>query len=73
MALDCEMVGVGINGQESALARVCIVNSYGNVIYDKFVRPNPKDPVVDYRTKWSGVRPADLRGPNGTFGLCSSL
>eukprot|EP00029_Vermamoeba_vermiformis_P013673 TRINITY_DN8598_c0_g1_i1.p1 TRINITY_DN8598_c0_g1~~TRINITY_DN8598_c0_g1_i1.p1 ORF type:complete len:345 (-),score=85.37 TRINITY_DN8598_c0_g1_i1:25-1014(-) len=64
LALDCEMVGVGINGQESVLARVCIVNSYGNVIYDKFVRPNPKDPIVDYRTKWSGVRPGDLRGPN---------
>jgi RNA exonuclease 4 len=70
LALDCEMVGVGINGQESALARVCIVNSYGNVIYDKFVRTNPKDPVVDYRTKWSGVRPGDLKGPNAhTFEL----
>lgn len=69
LALDCEMVGVGINGQESALARVCIVNSYGNVIYDKFVRTNPKDPVVDYRTKWSGVRPGDLKGPNGTYNV----
>jgi hypothetical protein len=39
IALDCEMVGVGIDGKESMLARVCIINSFGNVIYDKFVKP----------------------------------
>jgi hypothetical protein len=39
IALDCEMVGVGIEGKESMLARVCIINSFGNVIYDKFVKP----------------------------------
>jgi len=33
------MVGVGVDGQESMLARVCIINSYGNVVYDKFVKP----------------------------------
>ncbi len=59
------MVGVGIDGQESSLARVCIVNSFGNVVYDKFVRANSKDPIVDYRTKWSGVRPADLKSSKG--------
>jgi RNA exonuclease 4 len=61
VALDCEMVGVGIKGSESVLARVAIVNSYGNVIYDQFVLNNPKDEIVDYRTKWSGIRPEDLR------------
>lgn len=47
LALDCEMVGVGPNGTESALARVCIVNNAGVVLLDTFVKPNQK--VTDYR------------------------
>lgn len=58
LAVDCEMVGVGAAGTKSALARVCIVNSFGNVIYDKFVKPKQK--IVDYRTWISGVRPQDI-------------
>jgi len=60
VALDCEMVGVGVDGQESMLARVCIINSYGNVVYDKFVKPRER--VVDYRTWVSGVTKAHLEG-----------
>jgi RNA exonuclease 4 len=63
------MVGVGIRGQESALARVAIVNSYGNVIYDRYVLTNPKDKIVDYRTKWSGIRPEDLKPGKGLYSL----
>ncbi|ORX71676.1 putative XPMC2 prevents mitotic catastrophe 2-like protein [Anaeromyces robustus] len=51
--MDCEMVGVGPEGKESVLARVSIVNYYGNVILDKFVLPREK--VVDYRTHVSGI------------------
>lgn len=40
------------------LCRVCIVNDQGNVLMDKFVRQ--KERVTDYRTKWSGIRAADL-------------
>ncbi|KAL5081594.1 hypothetical protein RYX36_010015 [Vicia faba] len=58
VAMDCEMVGVG-QGNKSALARVSLVNKWGNVIYDEFVRPMER--VVDYRTKISGIRPQDLR------------
>ncbi|KAF9236148.1 MipD protein [Melanogaster broomeanus] len=58
LALDCEMVGVGIDGTESSLARVSIVNFTGAVILDVFVRQREK--VVDYRTQWSGVRRSDL-------------
>ena len=58
MAIDCEMVGVGPEGKESALARIVIVNSYGNVIYDKYSKP--LEPVVDYRTAVSGVTEAHL-------------
>jgi hypothetical protein len=35
------------------------VNSSGNVIYDKHVRPTEK--VTDFRTKVSGVRPSNLK------------
>lgn len=59
MALDCEMVGVGADGVESALARVSIVNQHGHCVYDKFVDPGEK--VTDYRTQYSGIRPHNLK------------
>jgi len=58
LALDCEMVGVGIDGSESSLARVSIVNFYGAVLIDEFVRQRER--VVDYRTQFSGVREKDM-------------
>ena len=53
LAIDCEMVGVGPDGIESALARVSIVNLYGHVLIDKYVKP--KEKVTDYRTDISGI------------------
>lgn len=58
LGLDCEMVGVGPGGIESALARVAIINSYGNVIYDKYCQPLEK--VTDYRTRYSGIKSKHL-------------
>ncbi|CAK5265694.1 unnamed protein product [Mycena citricolor] len=58
LALDCEMVGVGSEGEESSLARVSIVNFYGAIQLDAFVRQRER--VVDYRTQWSGVRESDM-------------
>lgn len=52
------MVGVGIDGAESSLARVSLVNFYGAVVLDEFVRQ--KERVVDYRTQWSGIRESDM-------------
>ncbi|KAK9832227.1 hypothetical protein WJX74_003703 [Apatococcus lobatus] len=59
LAVDCEMVGVGPDGARSALARVCIVNNLGTVLLDKHVQPSER--VTDFRTKYSGIRPADLK------------
>ena len=54
IAVDCEMVGVGPDpDNDSALARVSIVNYHGNQLYDSFVLP--KEPVTDYRTFVSGI------------------
>ncbi|XP_002691669.2 RNA exonuclease 4 isoform X1 [Bos taurus] len=58
LAMDCEMVGVGPEGEESVVARVSLVNQHGRCVYDKHVKPT--QPVTDYRTAVSGVRPADL-------------
>ena len=57
-ALDCEMVGVGTDGSESAVARVAVINWDGKVVLDRYVRPDR--PVTDYRTHVSGVRAADV-------------
>ncbi|NWH68418.1 AEN nuclease, partial [Geococcyx californianus] len=53
VAIDCEMVGTGPKGRLSELARCSVVNYDGDVIYDKYVRPEL--PIVDYRTRWSGI------------------
>ncbi|XP_016306745.1 RNA exonuclease 4 isoform X2 [Sinocyclocheilus anshuiensis] len=58
VAMDCEMVGVGCDGEDSILARVSIVNHFGKCIYDKYIKPTEK--VMDYRTAVSGIRPADI-------------
>ncbi|CAK7915261.1 RNA exonuclease 4 [[Candida] anglica] len=58
LAMDCEFVGIGAEGKESALARISIVNFYGHVVFDKFVKP--KEKVVDWRTWVSGVTPKHM-------------
>ncbi|XP_062856093.1 apoptosis-enhancing nuclease [Trichomycterus rosablanca] len=58
VALDCEMVGTGLKGQFSELARCSLLNYSGTVIYDKYILPC--QPVTDYRTKWSGIKKEHL-------------
>lgn len=58
VALDCEMVGVGADGVRSALAQVVVVDWAGRVLYMRYVRP--QEPVTDYRTHVSGIRPEHL-------------
>lgn len=58
IAMDCEMVGVGFAAKNHMLARVSIVNQKCEVLLDRYVRP--REPVVDYRTAVSGIRPQDI-------------
>uniref|UniRef100_A0AAY4AZH2 Exonuclease domain-containing protein n=1 Tax=Denticeps clupeoides TaxID=299321 RepID=A0AAY4AZH2_9TELE len=59
VAIDCEMVGTGPKGHRSELARCSILNYHGDVVYDKYILP--VHPVMDYRTRWSGIRKRDLK------------
>lgn len=58
LAMDCEMVGIGYEGADHMLARISIVNKFGDCVYDKFVKP--REEVKDYRTEVSGIRKEDL-------------
>lgn len=58
LALDCEYVGVGVDGKTDSLARVSIVNVDGAPVYDKYVSQTEK--VTDFRTEVSGIRPGHL-------------
>ncbi|CAM9897617.1 unnamed protein product [Lampetra planeri] len=58
VAMDCEMVGTGRGGTESALARCSIVDYNKRVLYDEYVKPD--QPVTDYRTRFSGILPRHL-------------
>ncbi|XP_004593258.2 apoptosis-enhancing nuclease [Ochotona princeps] len=59
VAIDCEMVGTGPQGRVSELARCSVVSYHGDVLYDKYVRP--ERPIVDYRTRWSGITQQHMR------------
>ncbi|XP_036382765.1 RNA exonuclease 1 homolog [Megalops cyprinoides] len=56
-ALDCEMC---YTTQGLELARVTVVNTSLQVIYDTFVKPDNE--VIDYNTRFSGVSEDDLKG-----------
>jgi len=57
-ALDCEMVGVGPEGLDSALARVSIINWDNEIVLDTYVKV--EETVTDYRTFVSGIRPEHI-------------
>lgn len=59
VAIDCEMVGTGPRGRVSELARCSVVSYHGDVLYDKYVRPEM--PIEDYRTRWSGITRQHMR------------
>lgn len=59
VAIDCEMVGTGPRGRVSELARCSVVSYHGDVLYDKYIRPEL--PIEDYRTRWSGITRQHMR------------
>lgn len=58
VAIDCEMVGTAYGGTTNALGRCSIVNYDGEVLYDKYIKPDL--PIMDYRTRWSGITAAHM-------------
>ncbi|RDD43910.1 Small RNA degrading nuclease 5 [Trichoplax sp. H2] len=56
-ALDCEMC---LTNTGDSIARVALVDEYYNVIVDTYVLPD--DPIIDYRTRYSGITSDDLIG-----------
>ncbi|XP_075063862.1 apoptosis-enhancing nuclease-like [Mixophyes fleayi] len=59
VAIDCEMVGTGPGGRIGALARCSVVNYMGDVVYDKYIKPEL--PILDYRTRWSGITKCHMK------------
>ena len=56
LALDCERI---LTKKGERLARVSIVNFYGNIVFDTLVKPWAK--VYDYREWITGIKPLDLK------------
>jgi len=56
LSLDCERI---LTKKGDRLARVSIVNFYGNVVFDTLVKPWAK--VVDYREWITGIKAVDLK------------
>jgi len=72
VALDCEMVGIGPDGRQSRLARVCLMDWDGEIIYDRHVKVEER--VTDYRTFVSGITAEDLRSDDAvTFDEARSV
>ena len=61
-SLDCEMVQTAMDNM--ALGRVSIVNEEMECIYDTFVKP--REPILDYMTKYSGITARHLEGVTTT-------
>lgn len=61
LALDCERV---LTNKGERLARVSIVNFYGNIVFDTLVKPcnfyYEEHQVLDYREWITGIKPIDL-------------
>ena len=59
MTIDREMVGTGPRGRVSELARCSVASYHSEVLYVKYIQPEV--PIVDDRTRWSGVTRQHMR------------
>jgi DNA polymerase III epsilon subunit-like protein len=55
LALDCERI---LTAKGERLARICIVNFYGNIVFDSMVKPWAK--VLDFKEHITGIKQGDL-------------
>jgi RNA exonuclease 4 len=61
VAMDCEMVGVGVDGRKSALAHIAIVDVNGKILMNEYVIPRGgTSAITDYRTAFSGIKEGNL-------------
>ncbi|KAJ7588743.1 hypothetical protein C8J56DRAFT_1077978, partial [Mycena floridula] len=60
--ISCIAIGAGSGGTISMLARVAIVDYWGQTVLDNYVVPTVK--VTDYRTATTGIQPSHLSGSN---------
>lgn len=68
VALDCEMVGVGLNSSRSSLARVVVIDWRGVRLFDEYIKQS--EPVTDYRTFVSGITEQDLQTATMPLHIC---
>lgn len=61
-AIDCEFC---LSALGKVLTRISIVNFQGEVVLDKFVKPD--EPIIDYVTKYSGITEDKLAGVTTTL------
>lgn len=70
LALDCERI---LTDEGEKLARVSIVNFYGNIVFDTLVRPCNENQehcqVIDYREWITGIKPVDLDNAPSFFNI----
>ncbi|CAE6530216.1 unnamed protein product [Rhizoctonia solani] len=60
--LSCLAVGAGAGGSVNMVAKVVVVDYWGNEMLDTYVRPT--EPVIDYRTTHTGIEEKDLSDRN---------
>lgn len=70
VALDCEMVGTGPDGQISTVARVTLIDWNAKILLDEYLHFDDVTVVTDYRTFVSGVTADDLRNATMTLDEC---
>jgi RNA exonuclease 4 len=71
IALDCEMVGTGNDGNFSSVARVTLIDWFGEVLLDEYLLQT--EPVTDYRTFVSGITKQDLDAATMTLDECRQI
>jgi len=71
LALDCEMVGVGPEGQRSSVACVTLIDWHGGLLFHSLIKQT--EPITDYRTYISGITEKNLQAATMTLDECREI